>query len=208
MLSYIISIYFVFFCSFLVKNLRMFNLSRFLSLNLVARNCAKNSAKKLFASSSVLAESKDDRMKEAAKKRLPKSKSKTGLLERCFFWSRISSFSDPTVAAVFASLNETQPLDQSKSETPEKPVDTKSNISIDEIIMNAKTVNGLLSIAENNSSINRKHALKIVSILAEWSSINKVKLTDFENDARFTKLCRWFRENLPEKSFNQISFNF
>jgi hypothetical protein len=32
--------------------------------------------------------------------------------------------------------------------------------------------------------------LKIVSILAEWSSIGRVKLDEFENDARFTKLCR------------------
>lgn len=29
-----------------------------------------------------------------------------------------------------------------------------------------------------------------MSILAEWSSINRVKLSDFETDQRFTKLCR------------------
>lgn len=56
--------------------------------------------------------------------------------------------------------------------------------------MNAKTVNGLLSIAETNNTISRKHALKIVSILAEWSSINKVNLNEFENDVRFTRLCK------------------
>lgn len=60
------------------------------------------------------------------------------------------------------------------------------------MIINAKTVNGLLSIGETseNSAITRKHALKIVSILSEWSSINKAKLSDFESDPRFIKLCR------------------
>lgn len=33
-------------------------------------------------------------------------------------------------------------------------------------------------------------SFKIVSILAEWSSINRAKLNEFENDTRFTKLCR------------------
>jgi hypothetical protein len=94
------------------------------------------------------------------------------------------------VAAVFASLNETPSEDTKAESSDSHSNETKTTISLDETIMNAKTVNGLLTIAENNSNINRKHALKIVSILAEWSSINKVKLTDFENDARFTKLCR------------------
>lgn len=31
---------------------------------------------------------------------------------------------------------------------------------------------------------------QVVSILAEWSSINRAKLSEFENDARFIKLCR------------------
>lgn len=31
---------------------------------------------------------------------------------------------------------------------------------------------------------------QIVSILAEWSTINRIKLNEFENDSRFTKLCR------------------
>lgn len=62
---------------------------------------------------------------------------------------------------------------------------------IDEMIVNAKTVNGLLSISESgNGTMSRKHALKIVSILAEWSSINKAKLNEFESDPRFIKLCR------------------
>lgn len=66
----------------------------------------------------------------------------------------------------------------------------------------------MLNIAEQNKDLTRKHALKvyislkikiwfiykkslqIVSILAEWTSIDRAKLTEFENDARFTKLCR------------------
>ena len=30
----------------------------------------------------------------------------------------------------------------------------------------------------------------MVSILSEWTNNNKVKLTDFEKDPRFLKLCR------------------
>lgn len=89
------------------------------------------------------------------------------------------------------------------------PTDTKSKLDdIDERIINSKTVLGLLSVAENSTGMSRNHALKvyntinlmidrnvnmilqIVSILAEWSSINRAKLSDFENDPRFIKLCR------------------
>lgn len=35
----------------------------------------------------------------------------------------------------------------------------------------------------------RKHALKIVSKLSEWSSEQKINLSDFENDQRFIKIC-------------------
>jgi hypothetical protein len=41
-----------------------------------------------------------------------------------------------------------------------------------------------------------------VSILAEWSSINKAKLTDFENDSRFTKLCRVLGRTINLKGGN------
>lgn len=87
--------------------------------------------------------------------------------------------SDPMIAAAFESLT--------KDET-----DTTSSKrdQIDELILNANTVMGLLSIAESNAAITRKHALKIVSILAEWSSINRIQLSEFENDSRFIKLCR------------------
>lgn len=30
----------------------------------------------------------------------------------------------------------------------------------------------------------------MVSVLSEWSSSNKVKISDFEKDPRFLKLCR------------------
>lgn len=53
---------------------------------------------------------------------------------------------------MFASLND---LDETVPETSEK----KSNL--DEVIMNAKTVNGLLNIAESQPDISRKHALKV-----------------------------------------------
>lgn len=39
--------------------------------------------------------------------------------------------------------------------------------------------------------------LKIVSILAEWSSINRAKLIEFENDSRFIKLCRLLGRAVP-----------
>ena len=41
-----------------------------------------------------------------------------------------------------------------------------------------------------------------MSILAEWSSINKAKLSEFENDSRFTKLCRVLGRTMNFKSGN------
>lgn len=64
-------------------------------------------------------------------------------------------FLDPTIAAVFATLND----DPTENPTSATANDTKFNL--DEIIGNAKTVNGLLSITENNTDITRKHALKV-----------------------------------------------
>lgn len=100
--------------------------------------------------------------------------------------------SDSLVAAAFAALKDEDMTDSgSSSATRTKSTSQKSSL-IDEMIINAKTVNGLLSIGENteSSAITRQHALKIVSILSEWSSINKAKLSDFESDPRFIKLCR------------------
>lgn len=58
---------------------------------------------------------------------------------------------------MFASLNDVEVDGQEKT-----PADKSiSKLDLDEIIMNAKTVNGLLSIAESQNEISRKHALKV-----------------------------------------------
>lgn len=67
-------------------------------------------------------------------------------------------FVDPTIAAVFASLK-----DESINSSSLSQVEVESKVNIDHVIMNAKTVNGLLSITENNNTITRKHALKVMS---------------------------------------------
>lgn len=102
------------------------------------------------------------------------------------------------MAAAFAALKEE---DVGASATTTISTSQKSSL-IDEMIINAKTVNGLLSIGETgeNNAITRKHALKIVSILSEWSSINKAKLSDFESDPRFIKLCRILGRTVNNKS--------
>lgn len=89
------------------------------------------------------------------------------------------------VAAAFESLKE-----DSYTKEKSKTADSKGMNSIDERILNAKTVNGLLSVSESSGPLSRKHALKIVSTLAEWSSINRAKIAEFENDARFLRVCR------------------
>lgn len=72
--------------------------------------------------------------------------------------SYICAFLGPRVAAVFASLND----DSSAGETSSaQPTQFKDKINIDEIISNAKTVNGLLSIAETKAELSRNHALKV-----------------------------------------------
>jgi len=38
-------------------------------------------------------------------------------------------------------------------------------IDVDEIILNANTVNGLLNIAEQNKDLTRKHALKVIILV-------------------------------------------
>lgn len=88
---------------------------------------------------------------------------------------------DSLVAVAFENLKEDSVSSNSSS--------IAANANIDERINNAKTINGLLSVAEG-SSLTRKHALRIVSILSEWSTVNRVKLNEFENDSRFLKVCR------------------
>lgn len=58
---------------------------------------------------------------------------------------------------MFASLN-----DEEESEAASLSTDSsQSKIDLDEVINNAKTVNGLLNIAESQNEISRKHALKV-----------------------------------------------
>lgn len=82
------------------------------------------------------------------------------------------------MAAAFESL---------KDENQNTPAPS-SSINIEEAIVKAKSVNTLLSLQEK-SHLERKHALKIVSKLAEWSSEKKINMSDFETDQRFIKIC-------------------
>ncbi|XP_017870431.1 PREDICTED: protein TBRG4 [Drosophila arizonae] len=104
------------------------------------------------------------------------------------------------VAAAFESL-------RNENESPGKATTNNSSSTqtvnnIDERIINAKTVNGLLAITENNNAFSRKHALKIVSILAEWSTVDRVKISDFENDSRFLRVCRMLGRTVPKNETN------
>ncbi|CAD6994505.1 protein TBRG4 [Ceratitis capitata] len=93
------------------------------------------------------------------------------------------------VAAAFESLKE-------DSTSENKAAGSKTTSNLDERILKAKTVNGLLSITEASGPLSRKHALKIVSILAEWSTKNRAKINEFENDARFLRVCRVLGRNV------------
>lgn len=82
--------------------------------------------------------------------------------ENCIYSYICAFFLGPRVAAVFASLND----DGSAGETSStKPTQSKDKINIDEIISNAKTVNGLLSIADTKAELSRNHALKVRTML-------------------------------------------
>lgn len=97
----------------------------------------------------------------------------------------------PMIAAAFKSLQQNDSDgDATPNTNPKTSSDIKKSSDIDERIAAASNVPGLLSVAENNPGLTRKQSLKIVSILAEWSSMNRAKLSDFENDTRFIKLCR------------------
>ncbi|XP_061384869.1 FAST kinase domain-containing protein 4 [Danaus plexippus] len=90
------------------------------------------------------------------------------------------------LAAAFASLNEVEVDNRKPSPKSFKQSKTQQ---IDGQISKANDINSLLLVAEN-PIVSRRHALKMVSILSEWSSANKVNLADFEKDPRFLKLCR------------------
>ncbi|XP_063547944.1 FAST kinase domain-containing protein 4 [Cydia strobilella] len=91
------------------------------------------------------------------------------------------------VAAAFATLNSPE-TDEPKRPSP-KSVKQSRTQQMDMQIVKAMDINGLLAVAEN-PVVSRRHALKMVSILSDWSTSNKVKITDFEKDPRFLKLCR------------------
>lgn len=90
------------------------------------------------------------------------------------------------VSAAFAALNDK--TISSEIHTPE--TDNKIN--------NATSVSELLAFAEG-SGISRKLALKIVSILADWTLNKKINLADFERDPRFIKLCKILTRNVGNK---------
>ncbi|XP_049870508.1 FAST kinase domain-containing protein 4 isoform X2 [Pectinophora gossypiella] len=91
------------------------------------------------------------------------------------------------VAAAFASLN-TPESAETKRPSP-KSAKLSRLQQLDNQILKATDINSLLLVAEN-PVVSRRHALKMVSVLSEWSSSNKVKLAEFEKDPRFLKLCR------------------
>lgn len=72
----------------------------------------------------------------------------------------------------------------SKATKPSKPT-----VNIDELIQKADSLNELLMIVDKPSA-NRTHALKIVSTLAEWSATGRIKPEEFENNARFARVCQ------------------
>jgi hypothetical protein len=48
--------------------------------------------------------------------------------------------------------------------------------------------------------LSRRYALRIVSQLADWTTSGRAKLSDFEADTRFVKLCRLLGRGLPQGS--------
>lgn len=62
---------------------------------------------------------------------------------------------------MFASLNDIE------ENLPETTSTNPKHLNLDAIITNAKTVNGLLAIAETQPDISRKHALKVVSDIVQ-----------------------------------------
>ncbi|KAF4518853.1 hypothetical protein B566_EDAN006704 [Ephemera danica] len=95
------------------------------------------------------------------------------------------------ITAAFQSLNEPDCIKET----------TKS---LDDLISDAKSVNALLSVADE-AEVTKKHALKIVSVLAEWSTDNKAKINEFESDARFHKLCRMLGHNYKQKTSGDVN---
>ncbi|CAH2040148.1 unnamed protein product, partial [Iphiclides podalirius] len=106
------------------------------------------------------------------------------------------------VAAAFASLHISE-SDDNKKPSP-KSVKQNRNQILDSQILKATDLNSLLLVAEN-PVVSRRHALKMVSILSEWSSSHKVKLSDFERDPRFLKLCRILARTTSTQAMTSIT---
>lgn len=86
------------------------------------------------------------------------------------------------VAQAFASISDLKP---SKAPSPRK----RKIDPIETLIANAQDVETLLA-AVDTQVVSRKHALKVLSTLTDWSTNDKIKLSDFESDTRFIKMCR------------------
>ncbi|XP_076250695.1 FAST kinase domain-containing protein 4 [Rhynchophorus ferrugineus] len=73
----------------------------------------------------------------------------------------------------------------------------------DEKIKKANTIDELLSISQG-SGISRQHALKVVSVLSNWTSNRKIEIGDFESDPRFLRLCKILTKSSASKSIKNI----
>lgn len=125
------------------------------------------------------------------------SKEVTSREEKINITQKNLKYANQMVAAAFASLQDDALLSTVESTEAKTPF-------TDRRITEAKTVNDLLSISEG-SGVSRKHALKVVSILAEWSSSGRISLNDFEKDQRFIKLCKTLTR-IPGKRDSRASF--
>lgn len=105
---------------------------------------------------------------------------------------------DSLVAAVFETLKD-ESINRRVVIPPPSNI-TSSTTLTDERIKRAETIDSLLQIADSNATLTRRHALRIVSILSEWTSTNRVKLSEFENDTRFLRLCRLLGKNIMSSS--------
>ncbi|XP_046682412.1 FAST kinase domain-containing protein 4 [Homalodisca vitripennis] len=63
------------------------------------------------------------------------------------------------------------------------------NDSIMKSIVEATNLDDLLSVVLTKK-LTRNHSLKLVSVLADWTSEGKIKTSEFENDLRFAMACR------------------
>ncbi|KAJ0177591.1 hypothetical protein K1T71_006464 [Dendrolimus kikuchii] len=107
------------------------------------------------------------------------------------------------VAAAFASLNNIDTEGAVKKPST-KSIKLSHLQQLEGQISKATDINSLLVVAEN-PIVSRRHALKMVSMLSEWSSSHKVKLSDFEKDPRFLKLCRILARTSTTKAVSSLT---